>query len=236
MARVKPCRIETCLLPKETPSHHCAYHRLQREPIERQISAARLRLASVPEDARLTRVAAEMWPPGFRFCAGCQSVVPRFYTSGSRCSACASEAGHSAMIERTYDLTAVQYSALLELQDGRCAICRARPRSQRLSVDHDHRTGRVRGLLCSRCNHDLLGAAHDSLDLLDASVFYLRTPPASGDWKPPASEIKRALSKELETVLDGIPYHLSAEDGYRLSGSRGAEVVYVLRSAIDPPW
>lgn len=232
----KPCKAEGCSLPKERPSHFCAWHRLAREPIEHQISAARLRLAMVPEEARLARVAEYAWPDGWRWCAACQSVVPRFYTSGSRCSACSSEAGHSAMIQRTYDLTGVQYAALLELQDGRCAICRARPRSQRLAVDHDHRTGRSRGLLCSRCNHDLLGAAHDSLELLEAAVTYLASPPASGDWSPPKGEIKRPISRELETILGGIPYHLTAEDGYRLSGSKGGELIYVLRSAIDPPF
>lgn len=143
---------------------------------------------------------------------------------------------HSAMIERTYDLTAEQYAALLELQDGRCAICRGAPKSQRLSVDHDHRTGRVRGLLCSRCNHDLLGAAHDSLELLTRAAGYLETPPSSGSWDAPKSEAKRQVARDVLDVVGTIPYHLSPEDGYRLSGSRGQEVIYVLRSAFDAPF
>ena len=47
------------------------------------------------------------------------------------------------MVERTYGLTAEQYDALLARQGGRCAICRARPKSKRLAVDHDHATGEV---------------------------------------------------------------------------------------------
>lgn len=234
----KPCRAEGCLLPKDAPRHFCAFHGLQREPIERQVSASKLRLASVPEDRRLARVPAEMWPTGWRFCAGCQSMVPKFYTSGTRCSACASAATHGAMIERTYDLTAAQYAALLELQDGKCAICRTKPRSQRLAVEHDHQTGRVRGLCCVKCNHELLGAAHDSLALLNAAVAYLEHPPSSGDWSAPSKEIRETgpVSTMTATVLGSIPYYLSAEDGYEFVGSRGEEIIYVQRGRIDPPF
>jgi hypothetical protein len=47
------------------------------------------------------------------------------------------------------------YAALLEAQEGGCAICGNSPKTRRLSVDHDHATGRVRGLLCHRCNRAL---------------------------------------------------------------------------------
>ena len=54
-------------------------------------------------------------------------------------------------------LTEDDYAALLAAQDGRCAICRRPPKEggRRLSVDHDHATGAVRGLLCFRCNRGL---------------------------------------------------------------------------------
>lgn len=57
--------------------------------------------------------------------------------------------------ERTlkrYGITPRQYARMLEMQGGRCAICRKRPKTRRLAVDHDHQTKRVRGLLCMRCN------------------------------------------------------------------------------------
>jgi hypothetical protein len=47
------------------------------------------------------------------------------------------------------------YTALLEAQGGHCALCPATPKTRRLSVDHDHKTGAVRGLLCHRCNRAL---------------------------------------------------------------------------------
>lgn len=92
------------------------------------------------------------------------------------------------MVEKTYGISANDYATLLERQGGRCAICRARPKSKRLAVDHDHKTGAVRGLLCSGergCNKGLLGSAHDSLALIVAAYHYMNTPPATGDWLPP---------------------------------------------------
>lgn len=45
------------------------------------------------------------------------------------------------------------YERLLELQGGRCALCKTEPLPERrLDMDHNHKTMRMRGLLCSRCN------------------------------------------------------------------------------------
>jgi hypothetical protein len=53
--------------------------------------------------------------------------------------------------------TSEQYDAMHESQEGKCAVCgRAESASgRRLAVDHDHRTGAVRGLLCTKCNTTL---------------------------------------------------------------------------------
>lgn len=48
-----------------------------------------------------------------------------------------------------------QYDALFAAQGGTCALCPATPKSRRLHIDHDHASGRVRGLLCHRCNRAL---------------------------------------------------------------------------------
>lgn len=48
-----------------------------------------------------------------------------------------------------------EYTALLAAQGGGCAICGATPKTRRLHTDRDHKTGRVRGLLCHRCNRAL---------------------------------------------------------------------------------
>jgi predicted nucleic acid-binding Zn ribbon protein len=91
---------------------------------------------------------------------------------------CSDRCTATARRRRAYGLTTSEYRALLDHQRGRCAICDRLPRTRPLHVDHDHRTGLVRGLLCSRCNHDLLGAAHERPDLLRAAAWYLDEPPA----------------------------------------------------------
>lgn len=49
-------------------------------------------------------------------------------------------------------ITPEEYDALLNKQNGECAICHQPPGKRRLSVDHSHQTGQIRGLLCDRCN------------------------------------------------------------------------------------
>lgn len=52
-------------------------------------------------------------------------------------------------------VTDLEYAAMLAGQDGHCALCPAEPKTRRLDVDHDHATGKVRGLLCHWCNRRL---------------------------------------------------------------------------------
>lgn len=88
------------------------------------------------------------------------------------------------MTKRVYGLDGDQYEALLDLQGGGCAVCGSKPKSKRLAVDHDHKSGAVRGLLCKRHNKDALGSLHDSIAQVTALWHYLNTPPATGDWLP----------------------------------------------------
>lgn len=187
MAR-QPC-IECRRRPPQGNRRRCSTCQLRHEPIGDQVLAARLRLAMVPERLRVKRTPKLMRraPAGTAWCAGCQSWRDHedFAGSATTCRACASARQHDAMVAKVYGLTAAQYDALLALQGGRCAICRARPRSKRLAVDHDHASGAVRGLLCSRCNHELMGSAWDSEAIAQALLGYIRTPPAAGSWLPP---------------------------------------------------
>lgn len=77
--------------------------------------------------------------------------------------------------KRLYGITAEEYDTLLGFQDGRCAICHHLPKSRRLAVDHDHKTGEVRGLLCTRCNQTLHNRV--SLEWLSEAYVYLDVPP-----------------------------------------------------------
>ena len=75
-----------------------------------------------------------------------------------------------------YGITLAQYEAMLEHQSGGCAICERPPAARRLSVDHDHKTGIIRGLLCDYCNRRVVGR-HTAERLRDAAA-YLLDPPA----------------------------------------------------------
>ena len=68
-----------------------------------------------------------------------------------------------------YNITIADYDRLVTEQDGKCVICK---KAGRLVVDHNHRTGEVRGLLCPSCN-TLLGLAQDSATHLWEAMRYL---------------------------------------------------------------
>lgn len=81
-------------------------------------------------------------------------------------------------VQKVYGLEPGEYEALYELQGGRCAIrdCPATGKSRRLSVDHDHKTGNVRGLLC-RPHNDMFGLVKDDINILMSMIAYLLHPP-----------------------------------------------------------
>lgn len=70
----------------------------------------------------------------------------------------AKEKARAKRLMDNYKITVEQYDAILAYQDGVCYACRQPEpvKGRRLSVDHDHGSGLIRGLLCSRCN-PLLG-------------------------------------------------------------------------------
>jgi len=81
-------------------------------------------------------------------------------------------------ILRTYGISAFDYGRIYEYQNRRCAICqRATGKVRRLSVDHCHKTGVVRGELCRPCNV-MLGHARDDREFFIRAIDYLDSPPA----------------------------------------------------------
>lgn len=87
------------------------------------------------------------------------------------------EHNHEMMVTNTYGLSTGDYQRLYDAQGGVCAICqRATGASRRLSVDHDHKTGEVRGLLCRPCN-TMLGHGRDDTRFFLRAVSYLSWPP-----------------------------------------------------------
>ena len=77
-------------------------------------------------------------------------------------------------LKRMYGMSILEWEAKSESQKGVCAICSGTCVSgRRLSVDHNHTTGKIRDLLCGNCNHGL-GKFLDNPELLLKAVDYLR--------------------------------------------------------------
>ena len=115
------------------------------------------------------------------------------YKSGykSQCRSCKYSSGQrnkfSSHLKLRYGIAIEEWDKRLEEQGGVCAICGlletriTRPNATkylngvapRLSMDHDHATGRARGLLCYKCN---IGIGHfqDSIDNLESAIAYLK--------------------------------------------------------------
>lgn len=129
-----------------------------------------------------------------RVCPSCQRACSDddFYTRARRCKECVRKSSREWIaanpervriqrrIERwrRYGLTPEEGARLLAEQNGECAICKEsliggrHSEGDRAYVDHDHATGRVRGLLCIDCN-TLIGFAKDNTEILKAACRYL---------------------------------------------------------------
>ena len=81
---------------------------------------------------------------------------------------------NEAHIKRTYGIDGKQYMLMFNNQKGNCAVCGRNYTefTKNLSVDHDHKTMEIRGLLCTYCNQRVIGRHRDP-DLLHAASRYL---------------------------------------------------------------
>ena len=95
----------------------------------------------------------------------------------TKCRECDEFRKYKRFIKKTYDISWEDYEELFDSQKGCCAICKSKvssARTTRLFVDHCHDTLKVRGLLCSSCNHGL-GLFKDSPTLLKRALRYLES-------------------------------------------------------------
>ncbi len=102
-------------------------------------------------------------------------------------------AGH---LMRKFGMTIEQYDAMLEAQGGGCFICGRPPREDiSLHVDHDHSTGKVRGILCFCCNNALADFQEDP-ELLRKAASYV-------SWHANEEEIQLARRRAFSLVGAG---------------------------------
>lgn len=89
--------------------------------------------------------------------------------TGSDCKSCFGVKNQQRRVQRVYNLDEPTRQQMMFDQDHRCAMC---GEESKLVIDHCHRSGKVRALLCDRCNR-LLGVADDNIDLLKAAIAFL---------------------------------------------------------------
>ena len=127
-------------------------------------------------------------PDGFKYCPDCQNVkpltdFPRNKSSrsgyGGYCKPCHNAKGKATYtrlygstreyhLRRRYGIGVADVEAMIVAQGGTCAVCPASPEH----VDHDHETGKVRGILCFNCNQ-ALGNVRDDPAILRKLARYL---------------------------------------------------------------
>ena len=106
------------------------------------------------------------------YCKQCRTITEKEYRSKPS----AKKKQRNWKLKDTFGIDISQYDLLLESQNYKCAICGAKETGTRwtkhFNVDHCHKTGRVRGLLCKPCNI-MLGEAKDNPSILYKAADYL---------------------------------------------------------------
>ncbi len=98
----------------------------------------------------------------------------------AHCKKCQSECARKRQLFQKFGITEIKYKSMLKSQNNKCLICKQSETAinthdgkiKQLSVDHCHKTGKVRGLLCNKCNL-ALGYTSDDIEILKKMIFYL---------------------------------------------------------------
>ncbi len=120
--------------------------------------------------------------PDFKVCTECKKKKPKEeFNLNTACSdglhSKCKECNWIAHLHNHYCITEAQYKLMLKAQNDVCAICgqpeTAKYKNKILSVDHCHKTHKIRGLLCQRCN-SILGFVDDDPKRLEKAAQYLK--------------------------------------------------------------
>lgn len=122
-----------------------------------------------------------------KWCGRCQQMLPksafgRYHKRkdglNTYCRKCVNAYANKARVQSAYGISMQEFEKMLAAQGGGCAICgkkiddRRDGKTRRLCVDHDHDTGRIRGILCTRCNTGI-GMFGNDPDLFRRAINYL---------------------------------------------------------------
>jgi len=126
-----------------------------------------------------TRSALKKYPDGYYWCCSdCYKKIEWVYKEGEeptnrRARRRDKRTRRIVSIERIYGLSEEDYMEKIDGQRNLCAICGTKPEGKVLCVDHDHKTGNVRGLLCGNCNVGL-GNFRDDIKIIESAIEYLK--------------------------------------------------------------
>ncbi|MGZ9930008.1 endonuclease VII domain-containing protein [Streptomyces sp. NC-S4] len=126
---------------------------------------------------RTVRVKVDV-PSGHKRCPQCEEIKPhsewepnKTTSDGwsSYCRSCRAKRNRASYFVRKYGITEAERDEMIAAQGGVCVICRIAPAEH---VDHDHQTGKVRGVLCFSCNA-ALGQFKDRPDVMRRAAAYV---------------------------------------------------------------
>ncbi|KOV22118.1 endonuclease VII [Streptomyces sp. XY152] len=124
-------------------------------------------------------------PEGHEYCRRCEKTKPHSEWDRNRtasdglskaCKACRAIEGRARHLKRHYGLAEAGRDAMVDSRMGLCVIC---PKAPAIHVDHCHKTGKVRGVLCFNCN-SAIGKLGDDPDAVRRAAAYLE----GTSWKP----------------------------------------------------
>jgi hypothetical protein len=111
------------------------------------------------------------------------------------------EKARNARLLKVYGITIADYNSMLAQQGGVCYICKKPPPEGRnFNVDHDHVSGKIRGILCPYCNRYRVGRQKDALIAIRIAE-YLSAPPASAFNFSPVPKKKRLTRKRPRRTI-----------------------------------
>ena len=144
-----------------------------RAAAEREYSAHLLQALPVCARCKQAKPQREMSKASTHLCKTCRNAATREWAEAHPTEW--ERHARKSYLKLKYGLTVEEADALMAGQGGRCAICgkaEGDSRGFRMHIDHDHETGRPRGILCNLCNNGL-GNFHDDPTLLAKAIAYL---------------------------------------------------------------
>lgn len=116
----------------------------------------------------------------FNVCKKCHYIRNQIRRKDTKNKEKFAEYGKFNALFRRYGITREQWYEFLKKQNNQCIICDTIPdpkaphKQRTLHVDHCHKTGKIRGLLCQLCNRGI-GLFRDRIDLIEKAIIYLKS-------------------------------------------------------------